>query len=178
LLRAGPGVVPGAGLPERVGKLDCGPGGAGYAVPVGQGAAGPARPPARGPAQGAVRGAGRAGGAAIHPGDTVRPVPDGGLRRLFPVKVPDTVRNRSWLGKLKAVRGVTGYPAVELMTLAETGTRALIGTVFGPPATGETEYARRLLHLLDDTMLVLADRGFDAAGFLAELAAAGAQFLV
>ena len=88
------------------------------------------------------------------------------------------MRNRSWLGKLKAVRGVTGYPAVELMTLAETGTRALIGAVFGPPATGETEYAGRLLHLLDDTMLVLADRGFDAAGFLAELAAAGAQFLV
>ena len=61
------------------------------------------------------------------------------------IKVPDTVRNRAWLGKLKAVRGVTGYPAVELMTLCETGTRALIGAVFGPPATGETAYARQLL---------------------------------
>ena len=94
------------------------------------------------------------------------------------IKVPDTARNRSWLGKLKAVRGVTGYPAVELMTLCETGTRALIGAVFGPRATGETEYARRLLHLLDATMLVLMDRGFDAGEFLREVAAAKAQFLV
>jgi hypothetical protein len=94
------------------------------------------------------------------------------------VKVPDTGRNRAWLGKLKAVRGVTGYPAVELMTLCETGTRALIGAVFGPPATGETDYARQLLHLLSAGMLVLADRGFDAADFLAGLAATKAQFLV
>ncbi len=94
------------------------------------------------------------------------------------IKVPDTARNRAWLGKLKAVRGVTGYPALELMTLCETGTRALIGAVFGPPATGETAYASHLLHLLSAGMLVLADRGFDAADFLAGLAATKAQFLV
>ena len=94
------------------------------------------------------------------------------------IKVPDTARNRSWLGKMKAALGVTGYPAVELMTLVETGTRALVGAVFGPPATGETDYARRLLHLLTGGMLVLADRGFDAAAFLAEVAATRAQFLV
>jgi Transposase DDE domain len=49
--------------------------------------------------------------------------------------------------------------------------------VFGPPATGETAYARQLLPLLTAGMLVLADRGFDAADFLAEVAAK-AQFLV
>ena len=94
------------------------------------------------------------------------------------IKVPDTGRNRAWLGKMKASLGVTGYPAVELMTLAETGTRALLGAVFGPPATGETDYARTLLHLLGPGMLVLADRGFDGAVFLAEVAATHAQFLV
>ena len=94
------------------------------------------------------------------------------------IKVPDTARNRAWLGKMKASLGVTGYPAVELMTLVETGTRALLGAVFGPPATGETDYARQLLHLLDETMLVLMDRGFDGAAFLAEVAATRAQFLV
>ena len=94
------------------------------------------------------------------------------------IKVPDTAWNRSWLGKMKAALGVTGYPAVELMTLVETGTRALIGAVFGPPATGETDYGRRLLHLLTAQMLVLADRGFDGAAFLAEVAATRAQFLV
>jgi hypothetical protein len=94
------------------------------------------------------------------------------------IKVPDTERNRSWLGKMKAALGTVGYPAVELMTLAETGTRALLGAVFGPPATGETDYARRLLHLLTAQMLVLADRGFDGGAFLAEVAATRAQFLV
>ena len=37
----------------------------------------------------------------------------------------------------------------------ETGTRALIGAVFGCTADGELTWARRLLHLLDDTMIVL-----------------------
>ena len=93
------------------------------------------------------------------------------------IKVADTEANRGWLGKMKAARGVTGYPAVELMTLVETGTRALIGAVFGPPATGETDYARQLLHLLTKDMLVLTDRGFDAAGFLEAVAATKARFL-
>jgi hypothetical protein len=94
------------------------------------------------------------------------------------IKVPDTARNRGWLGKMKAALGVTGYPAAELMTLVETGTRALLGAVFGPPATGETDYARQLLPLLRPDMLVLADRGFDAATFLAGVAATRAAFLV
>jgi hypothetical protein len=94
------------------------------------------------------------------------------------IKVRDTDRNRAWLGKLRAALGVTGYPVVKLMTLVETtGTRALLGAVFGPPATGETDYARRLLGLLDPDMLVLIDRGFDAGQFLTELAGTGAQFL-
>jgi hypothetical protein len=94
------------------------------------------------------------------------------------LKVPDTGRNRGWLGKMKASLGETGYPVIQLMTLAETGTRALIGAVSGTTATGELDWARELLHLLDETMLVLMDRGFDAAEFLAEVAATKAQFLV
>jgi len=94
------------------------------------------------------------------------------------VKVPDTPRNRAWLGKMNASLGVTGYPVIQLMTLVETGTRALAGAVFGTTADGETTWARKLLHLLDDTMLVLMDRGFDAGEFLAGVAATKAQFLV
>jgi Insertion element 4 transposase N-terminal/Transposase DDE domain len=93
-------------------------------------------------------------------------------------KVPDTDRNRSWLGKLNASLGVTGYPVVRLMTVVETGTRALLGAVFGPPTTGEIEYARALFPRLGADMLVLADRGFDAETFLTELAGTGAKFLV
>jgi hypothetical protein len=94
------------------------------------------------------------------------------------LKVPDTPRNRAWLGKQNAPLGETGYPVIQLMTLVETGTRALIGAVFGTTATGEIAWARKLLVRLDATMLVLMDRGFDAGEFLAEVAAAKAQFLV
>lgn len=94
------------------------------------------------------------------------------------VKVPDTPRNRAWLGKMNAAAGETGYPVIQLMTLCETGTRALLGAVFGATACGEITRARKLLHLLDATMLVLMDRGFDAGEFLGEVAAAKAQFLV
>ena len=94
------------------------------------------------------------------------------------IKVPDTGRNRDWLGKMNAALGETGYPVIQLMTLAETGTRALLGAAFGTTAEGEIAWARRLLHLLDETMLVLMDRGFYAGEFLREVAATGAQFLI
>jgi len=94
------------------------------------------------------------------------------------VKVPDTPANRGWLGKVSTGIGVTGYPVIQFMTLVETGTRALLGAAFGSTATGELDWARQLLHLLDKTMLVLMDRGFDAGDFLAQVAGTGAQFLV
>ena len=89
------------------------------------------------------------------------------------LKVPGTGRNQAWLGR--TVRG--GYPMLELMTLVETGTRALLGAVFGPTAEGETSYARRLLHLLTPDMLVLWDKGFDGNDFLAAVTGTGAQVL-
>jgi Insertion element 4 transposase N-terminal/Transposase DDE domain len=94
------------------------------------------------------------------------------------IKVPDTAKNRAWLGKQNASNGETGYPALALMTLVETGTRALHGADFGPGAEGETGQARELLPLLDKTMLLLMDRGFDGGEFLAAVAATKAQFLV
>lgn len=94
------------------------------------------------------------------------------------IKVPDTERNRAWLGKMNAALGVTGYPVIALMTLVETGTRALLGAVFGSTADGEIAWARQLLHRLDASMLVLLDRGFDAGEFLRQVAATRAQFLV
>ena len=94
------------------------------------------------------------------------------------IKVPDTARNRAWLGKMNAVNGVTGYPVIQLMTLVETGTRALTGAVFGATAVSELDWARKLLPLLDESMLVLLDRGFDAGQFLRQVAVTRAQFLV
>ncbi|WP_327360046.1 IS4 family transposase [Streptomyces sp. NBC_01296] len=88
-------------------------------------------------------------------------------------KVSDSERNRLWLRRTSH----HGYPTLELMTLVETGTRSLIGAVFGPPAGSETGYASRLLHLLRPDMLVLWDTGFDGNSFLAAVNATGAQVL-
>ena len=93
-------------------------------------------------------------------------------------KIPDTARNRAVYGRSPVRHGHSGYPMLMLMTLAETGTRALIGAAFGPISTGEIGYARRLLDRLDPSMLLLDDRAFDAGEFLTEIAATGAQFLV
>jgi hypothetical protein len=94
------------------------------------------------------------------------------------LRVPDTARNRAWPGRVRHKRGFAGYPLLHLLALAETGTRGLLGAVTGTAADGETALAGRLLHLLGPGMLVLADRAYDSAVFLAAAAAAGAQLLV
>ncbi|WP_327049573.1 transposase [Microbispora sp. NBC_01189] len=93
------------------------------------------------------------------------------------IKAPDSTRNRPSPGKIKYRLGWAGYPRVMLMALAETGTRGLLGAVFGPATDGETVYAARLTHLLDRSMLVLLDRGFDGNDFLVAVAGTGAAFL-
>src|ERR1700761_9516290 len=95
---------------------------------------------------------------------------------LNSVKVPDSDRNRSWLGKLRNRLGLAGYPAMRIVALAETGTRGLLGAVIG--GTGEraeVPLARKLVPLLGAGMLLLADRAYDAADLLA---ATGAHVLV
>jgi hypothetical protein len=93
--------------------------------------------------------------------------------------VPDSDRNRSWLGKLRNRLGVAGYPAMRIVALAETGTRGLLGAVIG--GTGEragVPLARKLVPLLGAGMLLLAGRAYDAADLLTAIAATGAHFLV
>jgi hypothetical protein len=93
------------------------------------------------------------------------------------IQAPDLERNRGWLGKILHRQGWAGYPHLMLMALCETGTRGLLGAVFGPADSGERAYATRLLHLLTPRMLLLVDRGFDSDDFLREVARTGAQFL-
>jgi Insertion element 4 transposase N-terminal/Transposase DDE domain len=97
------------------------------------------------------------------------------------VKVPDTDRNRSWLGRILGKTGFAGYPTLRLMGLVETGTRGLLGAALGSArhrGGGEVALARRLLGHLGPGMLVLADRAFDTNAFLTEAAATGAHLLV
>ncbi|MFL6141902.1 MAG: transposase [Labedaea sp.] len=93
--------------------------------------------------------------------------------------MPDTDRNRSFLGRIRYRMGWAGYPTLRLMTLAETGTRGLLGAVIGSADDrDEAGLARRLLPLLRPDMLLLLDRAFDATAFLTEVAATGAMLLV
>jgi hypothetical protein len=97
---------------------------------------------------------------------------------LNSLKVPDTSRNRAWLGKIRHRLGLAGYPALRVMALAETGTRGLLGVTIGSVSErDETHLARRLLHLLGPGMLVLLDRAFDDGAFFAEITATGAALL-
>ncbi|SHM59125.1 Insertion element 4 transposase N-terminal [Streptomyces yunnanensis] len=65
------------------------------------------------------------------------------------ITVPDAERNRGRFGRPLNRYGWTGYPLLRLMALVETGSRGLLGAVFGPRRYGESHYAQRLLHLLD-----------------------------
>jgi hypothetical protein len=95
------------------------------------------------------------------------------------LRVPDSERNRSWLGRIRYRMGFAGYPTIRMMTVIETGTRAVLGAVLGSAADrDEATLARRLLALLGPSMLVLLDRAFDAAAFLKTLDGTGAKFLV
>jgi hypothetical protein len=104
----------------------------------------------------------------------------GGLRTVAfdgcnSLKVPDTGRNRRWLGRIRYRMGFAGYPTLRLMTLAETGTRGLLGAALGSAADrDEPTVARKLLPLLRPGMLVLLDRAFDGNAFLRQVAATGA----
>ena len=78
----------------------------------------------------------------------------GGLRTVAfdgcnSLKVPDTGRNRWWLGRIRYRMGFAGYPTLRLMALAETGTRGLLGAELGSAADrDEATVACRLPHLL------------------------------
>jgi Insertion element 4 transposase N-terminal/Transposase DDE domain len=104
----------------------------------------------------------------------------GGLRTVAfdgcnSLKVPDTRRNRCWLGRIRYRMGFAGYPTLRLMALAETGTRGLLGAALGSAADrDEPTVARRLLPLLRPGMLILLDRAFDGNAFLRQVAATGA----
>ena len=95
------------------------------------------------------------------------------------MKVPDSDRNRSWPGKTMTASGIAGYPAMRIVALAETGTRGLLGAVIGGKGErSEVPLARKLVPLLREGMLLLADRAYDAADLLKAVSATGAHVLV
>jgi hypothetical protein len=94
------------------------------------------------------------------------------------LSVPDCPANLAMFTRQRLGNGTSGYPQLRLAALVACGTRSVIGAVFGPAATGELEYARRLAVDLRAGMLLLGDRNFAATALLNHWAATGADLLV
>src|SRR2546428_3755694 len=104
------------------------------------------------------------------PGVTYRGMRTVAFDGLNSVKVPDSDRNGSWMGKTMTRLGLAGYPAMRIVALAETGTRGLLGAVIGGKGERrEGPLARKLVPLLREGMLLLARRAPDAARPLNEV---------
>jgi hypothetical protein len=94
------------------------------------------------------------------------------------MSVPDGARNLAAYSKQPGNHGGSGYPLLRLVALVACGTRTIIDAVFGPTSIGEAGYTRRLARSLHCGMIVLADRNFDNAGLIGQLAATDAHLLV
>jgi Insertion element 4 transposase N-terminal/Transposase DDE domain len=92
--------------------------------------------------------------------------------------VADSPRNLAAYSKQAGSHGGSGYPQLRLVALVACGTRTIIDAVFGPTSTGEQDYTRRLRRSLHAGMIVLADRNFDVAALIGQLAATKAHLLV
>lgn len=75
------------------------------------------------------------------------------------VPVPDTEDN-AVLGRKANARRAGPFPLVRMLVLVSCGSRALIGAVVDGVRTAESKLAVQLLGLLDERMLLLADRAF------------------
>ena len=95
-----------------------------------------------------------------------------------PNTAADTAANLATFSKGGGYHGGTGYPMVRVLALVACGTRTIIDAVFGTDRTGELGYAHQLLRSTRAGMIVLADRNFAAAAWLAALSATGAEVLV
>lgn len=76
------------------------------------------------------------------------------------LELPDTAEIDKRFGRPAASRGMSAYPQLRLLALAETGTHAIFAAAFDAYAVAETTLAGRLLDRLQPGMLCLADRGF------------------
>lgn len=102
---------------------------------------------------------------------------------LNSLKIPDSDRNRSWIGRIYYRLAYAGYPTLRILCLVETGTRGLLGAVIGgaigtPGDRAESLLATRLLDRLHCGMLLLADRAYDSAPLMAAVTATGAKLLI
>lgn len=74
--------------------------------------------------------------------------------------VADTPANEAAFGRPGESRGKAAYPLVRLVSLVESGTHVLFGTVLDAFRVGEVSLAAQVVKRLQPGMLCLADRNF------------------
>jgi hypothetical protein len=90
------------------------------------------------------------------------------------IDIPDTAEN---LTDYEKADSRSPFPQVHVVGLGECGTRAIIAAEIGSVRTGEQTLAVGLGPLVEDDMLVLADRGFYSYSLWQRFASAGADLL-
>jgi hypothetical protein len=92
--------------------------------------------------------------------------------------VPDSEANLRSYARQTGGNGDSGYPMLRLVAVVACGARTVIGAVFGTYGVSEHAYTPRLSGCLQEGMLLLADRGFDAAELIGGFAATKADLLI
>jgi hypothetical protein len=91
--------------------------------------------------------------------------------------VADTRANVKAFTRPAASRGRSAFPQVRIVSLVESGTHVLFGSVIGPYTDGETTLAHRVVPALRRGMLCLADRLFFGWTLWTAARATGADLL-
>jgi hypothetical protein len=91
--------------------------------------------------------------------------------------VPDTPANGRAFGRPGSRQGRTAFPQVRFVSLVESGTHVLFGSVVGGYRETEISLARAAVTHLEAGLLCLADRSFYGFGFWEQARATGAELL-
>jgi hypothetical protein len=98
----------------------------------------------------------------------------------FEWDVPDSKANAAHFGYAGSGGSRSAFPKMRVVTLVESGSRAVIGAQAGPcggKGSGEQSAARRLYPVLEEEMLLLADRNFYSFTDWAQASETGADLL-
>jgi hypothetical protein len=93
------------------------------------------------------------------------------------IDLPDAPALERRFGRPAASRGASGFPQLRLLTLTETGTRAIFAIAFDRYEAGEVRLAPELLQRLQPGMLCPADRAFVGFALWRTATASGADLL-
>lgn len=91
--------------------------------------------------------------------------------------VPDTPANALQFGRLGGGKSQSPFPQVRCLYLAEVGTHALIDAVLAGCRTSEQALAQGIVRSIQAGMLVLTDRNFVSAHWIAAVQKRGGQVL-